>query len=181
MLIELKNENEIVKRCQAGDIGAYQQIYLRYSPMLLQTALRLLGNQQDAEDAVQTAFLKLYRYIHKFQFGSKFSTYLYRIMLNVCFNDLKKRKKDQHDALENVNLKENPQHDLKINLEAAITKLPEKMRICFTLFAIQGFKQEEIAEMLKLSVGTIKANIFHAKTRLKSALKDLEVHKNDNL
>ncbi len=55
------------------------------------------------------------------------------------------------------------------------------MRIGFTLFAIQGFKQEEIAEMLKLSVGTIKANIFQAKARLKSALKDLEVHSNDNL
>jgi RNA polymerase sigma-70 factor (ECF subfamily) len=80
-----------------------------------------------------------------------------------------------------VNLKDHPQHDLKINLEAAITKLPEKMRICFTLFAIQGFKQEEIAEMLKLRIGTIKANIFHAKTRLKSVLKDLEVHTNDSL
>jgi len=90
LLIELKNENEIVKRCQAGDIDAYQQIYVRYSPMLLQTALRLLGNQPDAEDAVQTAFLKLYRYIHKFQFSSKLSTYLYRILLNVGFNDLKK-------------------------------------------------------------------------------------------
>ncbi len=181
MLIELKNENEIIKRCQAGDVGAYKQIYLRYSPMLLQTALRLLGNQQDAEDAVQTTFLKLYRHIQKFQYSSKFSTYLYRILLNVCFNDLKKQKKDQHEALENVNLKDHPQHDLKINLEAAITKLPEKMRICFTLFAIQGFKQEEIAEMLKLRIGTIKANIFHAKTRLKSVLKDLEVHTNDSL
>lgn len=87
------NERQIVLRCQKQDLGAFKMIYDRYSQSLLHTAQRILGQRQDAEDAVQTVFIKLYRGIGNYRFDSKFSTYLFRILMNACFDTLKKKKK----------------------------------------------------------------------------------------
>jgi len=88
---ELENEHEIIRRCQQGDLRAYEIIYRHFEPALLGLGLRMLGRQEDAEDAVQTAFLRLYRAINQFQFSAKFSTYFFRIMMNVCFDLMQKR------------------------------------------------------------------------------------------
>ena len=89
LLQELENERELVQRCQAGELAAYEILYRHFELPLLSFGLRMLGRQEDAEDALQTTFLKLYRGVAKFNFDSKFSTYLFRIMMNVCFDGLK--------------------------------------------------------------------------------------------
>lgn len=162
--------HEDIKQCQAGDLSAFKKIYENYEQPLLRIALRMLGQVQDAEDAVQTTFIKLYHGIKNYKFSAKFSTYLYRILLNVCYDMLGKRKRMNLLDLENVNPSYLPNNDLSIQLEAAILKLPEKMRICFVLFAVEEIKQTEIAEILKMSVGGVKSNIFHAKTKLRDML-----------
>lgn len=165
-------ERKIIQRCQEGDIGAYKLIYDRYEQPLLRTALRMLGQREDAEDAVQVAFIKLYRGIQKFRYDSKFSTYLFRILMNVCFDQLEKRKKMRMQVLDDVNLPYHPRHDLRTELEEAINALPEQQRACFVLFAVEELKQSEIAEIMGLSLGGVKSNVYHAKVRLRGMLSD---------
>ncbi len=132
----------------------------------------MLGRQEDAEDALQVAFVKLYRGIGNFRFGANLHTYLFRIMTNVCFDMLKKRKRTHADGIETIEMAHNPQTDLRLQLAEAIQALPERMRACFVLFAVQEFKQDEIAEILNMKLGTVKATIFHAKARLRTLFSD---------
>lgn len=132
----------------------------------------MLGRQEDAEDAVQTAFLNLYRGVNRFQFGAKFSTYLFRIMMNVCFDAIQKRKRDKSRREEAIEASGPPRVDLRLELEEAIAALPERMRACFMLFAVEELKQSEIAEILHLKLGTVKSHIFQAKAQLRALLSE---------
>ncbi len=156
-------------------MAAYEALYRHFEQPLLSFGLRLLGQQQDAEDAVQTTFLKLYRGVAKFNFDSKFSTYLFRIMMNVCFDALNKKKKMQTDDLKEVEQSYSPRVDLRLQLEDAIKILPKRMKACFVLFAVQGLKQTEVAKILDMNLSTVKAHIFQAKTQLRTILSDTRV------
>ncbi len=165
-------ETDVVRRCQEGDIDAYRWLYDRYHQALLHTALRILGQQQDAEDAVQTAFIKLYKGVHGFKHQSKFSTYLFRILMNVCFDQLEKRKRMSGKSMDNIDIPEKPMQELRVQLDQAIDLLPEQQKACFVLFAMEGLKQDEISEIMGLSLGGVKSNIFHAKRKLRELLVD---------
>lgn len=169
------DEKEIIRRCQENDLSAYKMIYDRYEQPLLYTALRILGQQQDAEDAVQTTFLKLYRGIHNYRLDSKFSTYLFRIMINHCYDVLRKKRKARMQMIKEEHLSQDSRNDVRLYLEQAISTLPKKMKTCFVLFAVGGFKLREIAQIMEVKLGTVKANIFHAKMRLRSELSDHKV------
>ncbi len=165
------NEEAIIKKCQQNDMGAFKMIFEFYSQSMMRTATRILRNTQDAEDVVQTTFLNVFRNIKRFQFKSKFSTYLYRILINNCYDSLKKNR-IQTDSLETEILALNPVPGQAMELEAAIQKLPQRMKTCFVLFAIEEFKQDEIARLLNLRVGTVKATIFRAKQHLRRMLSE---------
>ncbi|MBN1406393.1 MAG: RNA polymerase sigma factor [Calditrichaceae bacterium] len=166
---QLENEQTIIKQCRSGDLHAFNKIYQQYFDGLYRTAYRMLGNREDADDAIQIAFIKLNKAISNFRSEAKLSTYIYRILFNVCY-DLH-RKKTVNERIGDREPIFNPQNELQIHLDEAICALPDKMRACFVLFAIEGFKQDEIAEMLDISIGTVKAHIFQAKNKLKQALK----------
>ena len=172
MISVLENENEIIRRCQAGDLNAFKNIYHHFEQPMLGMAIRMLENQSDAEDAIQVAFMKLYQGISKYRFDAKFSTYLFRIVMNVCLDALKKRKIQTDLTLVENETSYKPMNDLRMQLEEAINKLPERMKACFVMFAVEEFPQAEIAEVLGLSVGAVKAQVFHAKARLRSLLSD---------
>jgi RNA polymerase sigma-70 factor (ECF subfamily) len=167
--VRLENEQEIIKQCQSGDLHAFKIIYQLYRDGLYRTAYRMLGNREDTEDALQMTFIKLYGAINKFRGEAKLSTYIFRILFNVC-HDLHRIKKTG-ESCENKEPVFHPQNELQIHLDEAICALPDKMRACFMLFAIEGFKQDEIAEMLDVTVGTVKSHIFQAKEKLKQSLK----------
>ena len=162
-------ERNLVKRCQKGDLKAYQALYNQYEQPMLRLGYRMLGQQQDAEDAVQETFIRLYRSIHKFEFRAAINTYLFRIMTNVCFDMLEKRKKMPANDAEPVYTSQAP---LRLKLEQHIATLPDRMRACFVMFAVEGFKQREIADILDLSIGTVKAHIHEAKMRLRKVLSE---------
>lgn len=166
------DENTVILRCKQGEMSAYKMIYDRYEQPLLHTAFRMLRQQEDAEDAVQTTFLKLYRGIQNYQLGGKFSTYLFQILMNVCFDMLRKKNRAVMSDRDPEELAVNPQPSNRLAIEKAINSLPDRMRACFVLFAVEEFKQKEIAEILNLSVGGVKSSIFHAKAHLRSLLSD---------
>jgi len=164
------DEEEIVNKCQQGDLMAYRILYQRYEQPFLRTAFRLLGQQQEAEDAVQETFLKLYRRIHNYNCGSKFSTYFFRILINSCYDKLRKRNPEISSDFDQAGLSRHSSSELRYSLAEAIAALPDQMRACFVLSAIEGFKQEEIAQVLEINVGTVKATIHRAKAKLRTWL-----------
>lgn len=163
------DEEQTIERCRAGDLTAYKQIYDRYSQPLLRTAQRLLGRPQEAEDAVQETFLKLYRGISGFRRGARFSTYLFQILNNTCIDMLRKRK-PQNDAVDAEMLPAASSHELRHSLAEAVESLPAKMKSCFILFAIEQFSHEEAAEILGVDAGTVKANVHRARKKLRAWL-----------
>lgn len=177
----MKNESDVIRRCQAGDIGAFEAVYRHFEQPLLNLGLRMLGCQQDAEDAIQTTFMKFYRSIAKFQFESKLQTYLFRIMMNACFDLLGKRKRLKMEKLSPVKSTYSTNVELRLQLDDAIRTLPERMRACFVMFAVQDMKQSEIAEILEMQIGTVKAHIFQARTKLRALLSDAGTRHDDDM
>lgn len=155
-------------------MGAFEIVYRHFGQPLLNTGLRMLGGQQDAEDALQTVFLKFYRGIGKFQFESKLGTYLFRIMMNVCFDQLARRRRMKTEEMQSMESSYSSNDELRIQLEEAIHSLPERTRACFVMFAVQELKQSDIAEILEMKIGTVKAHIFQAKAQLRALISDAE-------
>ena len=169
---EYMNEETIIERCRNGEIGAFKLIYEEYQQPLLLTALRMLDHREDAEDAVHATFMKLFKKIDTFRFESKFSTFLFRIHVNVCLDRLKRRKRIVALPVEAPRASGAPAHELRVTLERAIERLPGRQKACFVLFAVQQLPQEEIAQVLNLSLGGVKSNIHQAKRKLRKYLTD---------
>ena len=164
------DEEIIIQRCREGDIMAYRWLYERYEQPFLRTAARMLGRPQEAQDAVQEAFLKLHRGIHHYRSGSKFSSYFFRILLNSCYDIIRKRGLAQSEDMDKASLSHQPSIELRHSLEEAIASLPDQMRACFVLFVVEGLNQAEIAQILGIRVGTVKASVHWARSKLRNWL-----------
>jgi RNA polymerase sigma-70 factor (ECF subfamily) len=161
---------EAVARCVAGDLGAYRWLYDRYSQPLLRTARRILGRHEEAEDAVQDTFLKLHRYIGNFRAGSTFSTYLFRILINTCNDVLRKRETARPESTSDVDIPVHSGHEERHALEEAVAALPDQMKTCFVLCAVEEFSYQEAAGMLGLHIGSVKASVHRARKKLRDWL-----------
>jgi len=164
------DEEAIVQRCKEGDLMAYRLLYERYEQPFLRTAYRMLGRQQDAEDAVQDTFLKLHRGIRHYKCGSRFSTYFFRILLNSCYDILRKRGLEMIKDFDKSGPSHHSTTELRHSIAEAIASLPDQMRACFVLFAVEERRQDEIAQILGISVGTVKASIHRARAKLRTWL-----------
>ena len=139
-------------------------------------ACNLMGNPTDAEDAVQEAFLKIYRNVKTFRGQSSFSTWVYRILINTCID--MKRKRHLHDVQQAASVDGVSQpalpasnHPLRLTLEKLVGGLDARLRHVFLLFEVEGFKHSEIAEILEISEASSKHALFEAKRELRDRLK----------
>jgi RNA polymerase sigma-70 factor (ECF subfamily) len=162
---------ELIQNCQKGDLESFKMLYRHYEKTIYGFCLRMLDHRQDTEDALQTIFLNLYRNLARFNFKARFTTYVFSITRNVCYDMLNQRKNMNVDLNKAENVSGNiPEYDQ--DLSRAISKLPERTRECFILFAIEGYPQDEIAEILNIKTGTVKALIFQARQKLVSWLSE---------
>ena len=175
-------DRQLADACLTGEITAFEQLYTAHGARLKSVAMNILGNVTDAEDAVQEAFLKAYRNLHGFRGQSSFSTWVYRILLNCCY-DVRRRKvrrpeqemtDSQSDATEKKRREESSvapvDHPLRLALERCLAKLGARQREVFVLFEVEGFKHAEIAAMLKISETNSKNILFEAKRSLRRQL-----------
>lgn len=139
-------------------------------------AMNLLGNTSDAEDAVQEAFLKLHRSWASFKGESLRSTWLYRILVNTCY-DIGRRRKRSPEPARPDDEQATPEpaaplhdHSLRLTIERAVERLPQLQRSVFLLFEVEGFKHREIAAILEIAEGTSKHALFSAKRELQERL-----------
>ena len=180
-------ERELVQRAKAGDNAAFSQLVSDYEGKIYNLALRYLGNPDDAMDASQEVFLRMFRFLSGFQEDSSFSTWLYRIGVNVCKDLLSKRSKRAEQPLEIPDEKEDsrpadlpdarydPERllegaELRRTLTAAIAQLPDQQREMIILRDIQGLSYEEIGQALCLEAGTVKSRLFRARENLRKKL-----------
>ena len=163
-------EPEAIARCVRGELSGYRWLYDRYGQPLLRSAFRILGSREEAEDAVQETFLKLYRHIGNFKTGSTFSTYLFRILINSCTDILRKRRAGRPASTTDIDGPVHSGHETRHALEAAVAALPERMRACFVLCAVEEFTYVETARMLGLHIGTVKVSVHRARRKLRDWL-----------
>lgn len=175
---ETSPETALIKRCRQGEQTAFRELFEMYKDRVYSTAMRMLGNELDAEDAAQDIFVKVFGSIHTFRFDSSPSTWIYRITFNTCLDILRHdRKFEQVDAIDDVpdyltasHMNEKMQGAVNSIIENEIQKLPEGYKTVFILYAIEGFKHEEIAKILEISPGTSKSQYFAAKSTLRKKL-----------
>jgi RNA polymerase sigma-70 factor, ECF subfamily len=170
----------LVEQCLAGDRGAFDVLVERHRRQVYQVCYRFIGNHEDASDLAQDAFLRAYRALHTFKGHSAFSTWLYRVAVNVCLNrvSLKPLVTESLERREHQDLsREMPDRDMlrqeqAATVRAAIARLPRKQRATMILRMYHELPHDQIAAILGSSVGAVKANFFHALANLKKLLQE---------
>ena len=171
-----KNEIAIlINECLKKNAKAQHALYQKYANAMYSTAVRMLGETPEAEDALQEAFINAFRNLKKFDARVTFGAWLKRITINVCLNKLRKKKLNWLELDFDIP-EETSEHEIQLDpvlLNAAIEKLPTGCRTVFTLKAIEGYKHEEIANELNISLSTSKSQYIRAKELLNYSLKKL--------
>jgi RNA polymerase sigma-70 factor (ECF subfamily) len=177
------DESGLVRACLDGRAEAFDVIVERHRRTVYQLCYRFVGNHEDASDLTQEVFLRAYRGLKNFRGQASFSTWLYRIGVNVCLNRVS-AKAPRSEPIEE-------RHDLAVTSDAppdimireeracrvrsAVARLPRKQRAALVLRVYHEMSHQEIAETLGSSVGAVKANVFHALQNLKKLLGEEEL------
>jgi RNA polymerase sigma-70 factor (ECF subfamily) len=185
---------------QAGDRAEFARLVETYSGVIYRLAVKMLANEQDAEDVLQETFIKAYNHLGNFNGRSKLSTWLYRIASNEALMLLRKRKQVPLSIEEPVEFMEDEQEPLQIKdwcclpepelmsaearkyLDKALEDLPPSMRVVFLLREIEGLSTRETSEILELSESAVKTRLSRARMHLRDLLtsyygEKLEAHK----
>jgi RNA polymerase sigma-70 factor (ECF subfamily) len=185
-----QNEKILIDRCINGDIEAFEELISDYEKKVFNIALRIIGNYNDAEDISQEIFIKVFKSIKNFKGNSSFYTWLYRIVVNECFDIAKKKKKVlafsidtpivtgddevQRDIKDRSKLPEEEfeNKELRKEIQKALNMISNEHRTMIVLRDVQGFSYDEISEMLKCPPGTVKSRINRARKALKELLSE---------
>lgn len=188
-----ESDAQLVRRAKGGDRRSFDLLVQRHHNLVYNTAYRMLGDTGSAEDATQTAFIRAYRSLNRFRGKSAFSTWLYRIVSNVCLDALRSRKGDtvglevSYDGDEEAQERPLPDEsaepaanaersELQRIVHRAISQLPEDYRMVLVLYDITGFSYEEIAGILQIPLGTVKSRLNRARLALRDVIApDLEL------
>ncbi len=176
-------EINLIKRSQQGEIEAMEKLYDMYRKPLFNLIYRHTYNFAVAEDLLQDIFIKIFTNIQDIKVEGTFRGWVYRIALNTCYSYLRqnKSKLQKTVALEGVEhtLKQDEpllkDRSLRRPLEEAIKILPPRLKSVFLLHDVQGFKHEEISQVLGCAVGTSKSQLFKARLKLRNHLKDKQI------
>ena len=178
-------DNELIQRCRTGDSNAFRQLVDNYQGRVYVFAFRMLCNEEDAKDVVQEAFIKVWRNLSKYNTDFKFTTWLYRITANCCYDHLRKGKQQKQNveidqvkhACEQLLQSNLEQKIINENLAAVITQLTHeltpKQKLVFTLKELEGFEVNEIAAITDLSPEKIKSNLYLARKNIREQLEKM--------
>lgn len=171
---------DLVTRHRHGDETAFVEVYQRFSPMVYNLTLRMSGNAEDAADLAQEVFLRIYRHLVKFAGRSTLKTWIYRVTLNYCHSRLGRKQlvikpleRDDGRGVEDP--RRGPEertlaHDAERLVGMALRQLKPTFREAVILRDLEGLSYAEIAEVLRLRVGTVRSRISRGRVRLKTLL-----------
>lgn len=183
-----QSEKILVSLAKRGDMPSFEQLVLAHEKMVYHVALRMLGSSEDAKDISQEAFLKAYRSMQSFDERAAFSTWIYRITVNACIDEMRRRKGKQSVSLERemeneegawalqlADERETPEQALlrrekQREILLALEKLSPEHKAVAVLRDIRGLSYEEISGILEVPLGTVKSRICRARSQLKEEI-----------
>ncbi len=180
-------ERELIRKCKTGDARFYEPMVRAYEPAGLRLAVAMMGNQDDARDALQDAFVKAYQSLHRFDLRRPFGPWFFQILRNQCRDMLRSRQArfrvealDERLELRPADAEKGPDRlhqksAAKALLWQALERIGEDHREVLVLKELQGFRYNEIAEILDVPEGTVASRLFHARKALKDALEEMGV------
>lgn len=189
MSMEELNDRELVAKFKKGSLEAYEEIVARHETKVFNLAMRYTRNQEDAEEVLQDVFTTIYRKINSFQGKSAFSSWLYRIVVNAAFMKLRKRKQNQAISIEDMSITAKQKYlddtsmqgyrskniaqnrELRSVLKQAIEKLPDQYRAVFILRDIDGMSNQEVSQILELSIPAVKSRLHRSRLMLRKRLR----------
>jgi RNA polymerase sigma-70 factor (ECF subfamily) len=179
--MEAVNERELVERCRRGDEGAFQELVDRYKDLVFALIARTVQDRSRAEDLAQEVFLRIHRGLPYFRGEARLSTWIYRIVANVCLQDQARPSAGR----ETVSLEDDDGRgriavstpdrrfgdlELRDRLEKAIARLPAHYRLLVAAHYLQGVQYEDLADAMQLPLGTVKTQLYRAKQQLRRLL-----------
>lgn len=187
-----KGDHDLVQRVQAGDTAAFRALFDKYHRRAFAVAMGVVKNEDDALDAVQVAFVKVHKNIHKFEGSSSFYTWLYRIVMNVSIDHVRRTSRRKNLDFDERALHEESQvagdgalvpsvtdanpgkaalrRELGTAIQAALQELPEHHRAVIVLREVEGMSYEEMAQTLDVPKGTVMSRLFHARKKMQASL-----------
>ncbi len=183
-----ENEKHLLESAKKGDIEAFEKLIEAHEKKVFNIALRMMGNYEDAMDMAQEAFIRVFKSIGSFKEQSSLSTWIYRIVTNICLDELRKRKNrkvlsiDDNIKSDDGEIKRNivsddltpdekvERDEIKRMINNAINELSDEHRTAIVLRDIQGFSYKEISEIVNCPEGTVKSRISRARQALKEIL-----------
>ena len=173
-----QNEKTLIEQCLKGRLSAQRKLYNKYYQAMFNNILRIVGNVNDAEDALQETFLKVFRKLDTFNGDSTLGAWIKRIAINQALNVIRSRKPPWQELEDSTSTISIPPASEKENLEPSIAKvhhaiktLPEGCRVVFTLYLLEGYQHQEISDILNISISTSKSQYQRAKRLLQQELK----------
>jgi RNA polymerase sigma-70 factor (ECF subfamily) len=165
-------DTEAIRRCLGGERDAFSNLVLRYQTEAVGHATAILGNPEDAREAVQEAFLDAFRALARFDLARRFYPWFYALLRNRCFRLIRVRRKCPAVDLETVVLADTPGVSIEetIALNLALRQLSPEDREIVTLRHLDGLSYQELAERLDIPSGTVMSRLFYARRRLKDLL-----------
>lgn len=181
----------LMLRVQAGDQGAFQELFRKWSPRILQYTRRFVGSDAQAEEVTQDVFVQVFRFRHRYRPQSRLATWVFTIATNLCLNELRRPERQLRvDLWERWDSEASPEgpplpdpdmptaeegastRELAGRLEAAVGALPPKQRAALLLSRVDGLAYRDVATALGCSEGAVKALLFRATQTLKQQLRD---------
>lgn len=173
------DERALIERCRTGDDAAFGELVERYKNLVYGLVYRLVADRSQVDDRAQDVFLKVHRGLPYFRGDARLSTWIYRIVQNVCFQDRVRRPADvslddQDDRRPGIDpgKADGAFADLELRdrLEKAIAKLPDQYRLLIAAHYLDGVQYEALAESMDMPLGTVKTHLYRAKKRLRELL-----------
>jgi len=176
-----QEENEIIRLAIENNRSAQQKIYVKFSSKMLSVCRQYIKDVHQAEDIMITAFMKVFTNLKNFQHNGSFEGWIRRIMVNECISHIRVQKKivfiEEENYFEESFNNIESQFSVE-DIQFLIDSLPDGYRMIFNLYAIEGYKHQEIASMLEISEGTSKSQLSHARKILKEQIVKLKNYSN---
>jgi RNA polymerase sigma factor (sigma-70 family) len=183
LTVNIPSADILVKQCIAGDKSAYRLLYERYSKAMYNTALRITANQADAEDILQESFTDAFLQLRSFENKATFGAWLKQIVVFKSIALLKKRRlvfteleKETEEFVQADTPDESEIEYSVAGIKKAINELPDGYRAVLSLYLLEGYDHEEIADILQVSQSTVRTQYKRGKQRLLQSLKKEDVH-----
>jgi RNA polymerase sigma-70 factor, ECF subfamily len=194
------DDRELVESARKGDRDAFRTLFERYHRRAYALAFGVVRHPDDALDVVQDAFIKAHKYLDKFEGNSSFYTWLYRIVMNLAIDHLRKHRRQKPVELDEQHLEEgagvgddallpkilgsNPgrallDKEIRARIDQALGELSDNHRSVLVMRELEGLSYEEMAQAMNCSKGTIMSRLFHARKNMQRRLADLVEHKVD--